>query len=69
MRRKYFRSHQGNHWVFTGQTVNAKGEKRDPSDLLRIVNTDPAARAGQGDANPFDPKWSAYFAARHDRKQ
>jgi RNA-directed DNA polymerase len=69
MRRKYFRSYQGNHWVFTGQTVNAKGEKRDRR--IFFAASIPIRRhvPVRGNANPFDPEWSAYFAARHDRKR
>ena len=66
---KYFSAHRGRQWVFTGQVTNARGEKHD----LRIFFASSVRIRRhilvRGSANPFDPRWAAYFKARHGRNR
>jgi RNA-directed DNA polymerase len=61
--KKYFKSTNGNNWVFTGI-----------QDCRKYYLTE-AARVSikrhtkiQGEANPYDPKWERYFEKRLDVK-
>lgn len=61
--KKYFKSTNGNNWVFTGM-----------QDCRKYYLTE-AARVPikrhtkiQGEANPYDPKWERYFEKRLDVK-
>ena len=61
---KYFRSENGNNWVFFGQVLTAKGALHDVR-LFRATSV-PIRRHTKvkGDANPYDPQWEPYFEAR-----
>jgi len=61
---KYFRSENGNNWVFFGQILQAKGKLQDVR-LFRATSVLIRRHAKiQGDANPYDPQWEPYFEAR-----
>jgi RNA-directed DNA polymerase len=61
---KYFRSENGNTWVFFGPVLHAKDTGQDVR-LVRATSV-PIRRHTkiQGEANPYDPQWEPYFAAR-----
>jgi RNA-directed DNA polymerase len=61
---KYFRSENGNNWVFFGQVLQAKGKLQDVR-LFRATSV-PIRRHTKikSDANPYDPQWEPYFEAR-----
>jgi len=64
IKEKYFRSDNGNHWVFFGQVLRSKGKLQD----VRLFHASdvPIRRHTKikGDANPYDPEWEPYFEAR-----
>jgi RNA-directed DNA polymerase len=64
IKKKYFRSDNGNNWVFFGQIVRPKGKLQDVR-LFRTA-TVPIRRhiKIKGDANPYDPQWEPYFETR-----
>jgi len=64
IKKKYFRSENGNNWVFCGQIVRPKGKLQDVR-LFRTA-TVPIRRhiKIKGDANPYDPQWEPYFETR-----
>jgi RNA-directed DNA polymerase len=64
IRKKYFRSEEGNHWVFFGQIMHADGTFQDVH-LFRASSV-PIQRHTKikGEANPYDPQWEPYFEAR-----
>jgi RNA-directed DNA polymerase len=64
VKEKYFPTSGKRHWVFTGESINAQGEK------WRVTLTS-AARTPirrhtkiKGEANPYDPTWETYFEHR-----
>ena len=63
VRRKYFTSVQGNHWVFYGTT--SRQGKTQEHRLIRMAYT-PIKRhvKVKSQANPYDPAWESYFEAR-----
>lgn len=65
---KYFRSHDGTNWVFTGE-LKQIGKQ---SFLVRLFRASgvPIERHTKirGKANPFDPTWETYFERRLDVK-
>ncbi|MFZ0257338.1 MAG: group II intron reverse transcriptase/maturase [Gammaproteobacteria bacterium] len=65
IRRKYFTSVQGNHWVFHGTTTH-RGKTQEHR-LIRMAYT-PIKRhvKVKSRANPYDPTWESYFEARLD---
>jgi RNA-directed DNA polymerase len=64
IREKYFRSEEGNNWVFFGQVMRADGTFQDVR-LFRASSV-PIQRHTKitGEANPYDPQWEPYFEAR-----
>lgn len=64
IKEKYFRSDNGNHWVFFGHVLRSKGKLQD----VRLFHASdvPIRRHTKikGDANPYDPQWEPYFEAR-----
>jgi len=64
IKEKYFRSENGNHWVFFGHVMRSKGKVQD----VRLFHASdvPIRRHTKikGDANPYDPAWEPYFEAR-----
>jgi RNA-directed DNA polymerase len=64
IRRKYFRSMEHRHWVFHGDVVDAKGERKDYY-LFKAAKM-PIQRYTKlkADANPYDPRWEEYFEHR-----
>ncbi len=64
IKEKYFRSENGNHWVFGGQVCRSNGTVQDVR-LFRATSV-PIRRHTKikGEANPYDPEWEPYFEAR-----
>lgn len=61
---KYFRSDNGNNWVFFGQVLDAKDTWRDVR-LLRATSVRIRQQTNiKGEANPYDPQWECYLEAR-----
>ena len=64
IKEKYFRSENGNHWVFFGHVMRFKGKVQD----VRLFHASevPIRRHTKikGDANPYDPEWEPSFEAR-----
>jgi RNA-directed DNA polymerase len=61
---KYFTHAKGDNWVFYGEIIGRKGEKKEVH-LLNAAGT-PIRRHTKikGEANPFDPNWELYFETR-----
>ena len=66
VKKKYFTRVGGNNWVFFGEAIKHKGDKKEVY-LFNAAGT-PIRRHAKikGDANPFDPKWELYFETRLD---
>ena len=64
IRDKYFRSEDGNNWVFFGHVTRSNGTRQDVR-LFRASSV-PIRRHTKikGEANPYDPQWEPYFEAR-----
>lgn len=64
VKEKYFTRVKRDNWVFFGEAVGHKGEKKEVH--LLIVASTPIRRHTKikGEANPFDPKWELYFETR-----
>lgn len=64
LRGRYFRTIGTRQWTFVGATVDAAGHPRE-RDLFYAVDV-PIKRHVkiQGEANPYDPRWEAYFERR-----
>ena len=64
LRDKYFRSEDGNNWVFFGHVLRSNGTQKDVR-LFRASSV-PIRRHTKikGEANPYDPEWEPYFEAR-----
>jgi RNA-directed DNA polymerase len=64
IRRKYFRSLGDRHWVFHGDVVSSKGERK--AYYLFKASKMPIKRYTKlkADANPYDPQWEVYFEHR-----
>jgi RNA-directed DNA polymerase len=64
IRDKYFRSEDGNNWVFFGHVTHPHGTQKDVR-LFRASSV-PIRRHTKikGEANPYDPQWEPYFEAR-----
>jgi RNA-directed DNA polymerase len=64
IKEKYFRSENGNHWVFFGHVERPK-ETRQDVRLFRASSV-PIRRHTKikGEANPYDPQWELYFETR-----
>ena len=67
VKEKYFPARGGRHWVLTGTEKGADGKKREvhifSAGSLHIQRH----VLVRGAANPFDPKWRAYFDGRRRR--
>lgn len=63
---KYFSSHKGRNWTFSGCMSESNGKTR-AVHLYRMAET-PIKRhiKVRGDANPYDPEWEQYFEKRLD---
>ncbi len=68
VKEKYFPARAGRQWVFTGVDKGADGRK--PEVHLFSAGSLSIRRhvLVRGDANPFDPKWRAYFDERRRRR-
>ena len=64
IRDKYFRSEDGNNWVFFGHVTHPQGTHKDVR-LFRASSV-PIRRHTKikGEANPYDPQWEPYFETR-----
>jgi RNA-directed DNA polymerase len=64
IRDKYFRAEDGNNWVCFGHVTHPQGTQQDVR-LCRASSV-PMRRHTKmkGEANPYDPQWEPYFAAR-----
>ena len=64
IRNKYFRSEDGNNWVYFGKVTRSDGTKQD----VRLFRASSVAIRRhtkiRGEANPYDPQWEPYFEAR-----
>lgn len=68
LRRKYFRSHQGQRWVFTAKTRNAVGTDIDV-DLFQASSLRIRRHIKmRGEATVFDPDHASYFRERKQRR-
>jgi len=65
---KYFTRMGRRNWVFFGEAIGRKGEKKEVY-LLNAAST-PIRRHTKikGEANPFDSNWELYFETRSDVK-
>lgn len=61
---KYFHSHGGQNWVFSGEAAGRGGHSH-PVHLLNAASV-PITRHTKvrGAANPYDPQWEGYFEQR-----
>ena len=66
--KKYFTRIGGDHWVFFGEAIGRKGDKKEV--YLFNAASMPIQRhiKIKGEANPFDPNWELYFETRSDVK-
>ena len=64
---RYFPTVDGRRWTFTARDTKFKGEKRDVAVFLATTVRIRRHILIRGAANPFDPAWSDYFAARLER--
>ena len=66
--KKYFTRVGGDNWVFFGEAIGRKEEKKEVY-LFNAAKT-PIQRhiKIKGQANPFDPNWEVYFETRSDVK-
>ena len=64
IRDKYFRSEDGNNWVFFGHVLRSDGMYQ--AVRLFRASSVPIRRHTKikGEANPYDPEWELYFEAR-----
>jgi RNA-directed DNA polymerase len=64
IRDRYFRTEDGNNWVFFGHVTRSDGTQQDVR-LFRASSV-PIRRHTKikGEANPYDPQWEPYFEAR-----
>jgi len=64
IRDQYFRSEEGNNWVFCGHITRANGTPQ--AVRLFRASSVPIRRHTKitGEANPYDPQWEPYFEAR-----
>jgi RNA-directed DNA polymerase len=69
IKEKYFLSHAGRNWVFTGPLKQTDGTLVTVR-LFRAASV-PIKRhiKIQGAANPFDPNWEVYFERRLDERR
>ena len=64
IRDKYFRSEDGNNWVFFGHVMRSNGTQEDMG-LFRASSVRIRRHTKiKGEANPYDPQWEPYFEAR-----
>ena len=64
VRQKYFRTQDYRHWVFATQARGYDGKPKMLT-LFSASSTRIVRHVGvKSDANPFDPVWDSYFAAR-----
>ncbi len=61
MAKKYFTSHEGNHWVFHGMLNEQEYYLYEAARVPIKRHTEI-----QGEANLFDPAWESYFEKRLD---
>src|SRR5260370_13706252 len=68
IRKKYFHSVGGDHWVFSGELLGRDGTIH-PIRLFKTRSL-PIERHTkiQSEANPYDPEWELYFEKRLDVK-
>jgi len=68
IRKKYFHSVGGQHWVFRGEILGRDGALQ-PIRLFKAKSV-PIERHTkiQSEANPYDPEWETYFEKRLDVK-
>jgi RNA-directed DNA polymerase len=68
IRKKYFHSIGGDHWVFSGEVLGRDGAVH-PIRLLKMrsISIERHAKV-QSEANPYDPAWEMYFENRLDVK-
>jgi RNA-directed DNA polymerase len=68
IRKKYFTSIEGQHWVFHGEILGQKGAFQ-PIRLFKAKSVAIERHTKiQSEANPYDPKWETYFEKRLDVK-
>jgi RNA-directed DNA polymerase len=68
IRKKYFQSIGGQHWVFHGEILGQKGALQ-PIRLFKAKSVTIERHVKiQSEANPYDPEWETYFEKRLDVK-
>ncbi len=68
VRKKYFPSHEGRDWVFTGTCFTKKGEGY-PVRLMKAGSVRIKRHVLiHAEANPYDPGWESYYEARLHEK-
>jgi len=68
IKKKYFQSKGGQHWVFSGEILGREGTFQ-PIRLMKASSI-PIERHVKirSEANPYDPEWETYFEKRLDVK-
>jgi RNA-directed DNA polymerase len=64
VKRKYFKSHRGNNWTFSGPTKDGTTIRLLNASRIKIKRHIKIKQ----DANPFDPAWEIYFEKREKDK-
>jgi RNA-directed DNA polymerase len=68
VRKKYYRNRGHRRWVFETASVDRRGRPRT-LQLYSASDTKIARHTKvKSEANPFDPKWDAYFAQRKNKR-
>ena len=68
VKKKYFKTNGGQHWVFSGEILGREGIFQ-PIHLVKAKSV-PIKRHVKirSEANPYDPEWETYFEKRLDVK-
>ncbi len=68
IKEKYFKSSEGQNWVFSGEILG-RGGNLQPIRLVKAASV-PIERHVKirSEANPYDPEWETYFEKRLDVK-
>ena len=68
VKKKYFPTHQGRDWVFTGKRYTKKGEAYDVHLMKARDVRIQRHTLIHAEANPYDPTWESYYEARLHEK-
>jgi RNA-directed DNA polymerase len=65
---RYFKTVGGRNWVFSGDTVDQNGKKKNVRLTYAAITPIRRHVKVQARANPYDPEWEMYFERRLDKK-